>query len=517
MPRLQSTPTVKSIPTSSSIDNNSSLSDTDKSGNVPILVRKVSNKKSDHSQFVDVQAIKKGITCENGEYSHGSDNMTVTVVNRDRKVVKGISRFENDVLSISSSMDGVKTDTNLERDILKSKIFEAISSFELIKNRGNIYETYDYLCNKLDEVFTRAENYKGNISGKSASSFLLDMIRPMNTDSDQVGRYLGQTKLDDKALVEWIREQIKTPSKTHYELLTKIRILGAFGIKIRSLMLDGDLSNIEALGKVIKDDIKDRFSEYNMKTRSAATFDDPIRLARIEKEVLNGDNSEIKGQVYRQREGNIEIKGCNDPNEERKLRIAVGENSENINGAKRKEQGISNPNRPFSFSDVEMKKIPDELKKLIKDNPVKHGSAANRWKPYGMFALDSMQRGFPSLCGHSGSFANTMLMVHILSDESMYKKESRNTVISAILGCAAYMNFSSYHTFIETLPIGQKILDDKIFNPNLDKKIMSPQHFYNNFLNLAREVGYDLEHLRSFLSETSMSQINPTDIEWHIR
>ncbi|MCW7539351.1 hypothetical protein OOT46_16015 [Aquabacterium sp. A7-Y] len=383
-----------------------------------------------------------------------------------------------------------------------------------------------------------------------AEVFTQTLLMPLSPKSDQIGRCtdpalrdalqtgsLSEAQFMQGQGLQWLHAKLRTASvegadhkkaegHSFENLLTKIRTTSAFGTTVWQLMSTPELraANADALAALLTpanqalapkpskldpegrpvgpearpgDELNKRFSEFQARTRNA-TFDDPIARARRERVPLVGGQplqdwqyeSAAKyglgfGQV-------IQPAGVSDAGQRAALEAELRAHG-GVNGVPRQGQPILDGHRPTTLSEAELVALPEpfrqaELPELLQSHRLQHGTGVNRWEPYGSFAEGSAGMGFPSAGAQSGGTCDILLALHCMSAEPLYGRQKE--VLAATVGIAAFMNFGAYHTFAETLPIGQAVASNqKAYVPNIGPR---QENLYSDFSDMVRRhVGDD--------------------------
>lgn len=369
--------------------------------------------------------------------------------------------------------------------------FEIGSALSILESPGAAGVTMDRFAGNLSEALDRIyhtslgdtvvlHNGREKTLRAVFDEKLLKEVRP---SSDQIGRcthpdleedwYRGQG-------LTWLQSQLTLPSTdpsyTHNNMLTKVRMISAFGTVLRELTpIPG---NQEALARVLNKDsvevIPTRYATVVENLRHEA-FDNPQTRARAERPpIIDGQSLGKRplqsagplglgfGQVY----GPESFPGQPELWERYQ---EVEKASGGRQGLEREGQPIHDLNRPGNVSEYGLARMPQAFKKaglphLMKEKAFFHGTGVNRWDLTGTYARESWLHGLPSAGAHSGGTVDILLALDCLSDESIFG--NRDTVLQSGLLISSFMNFGGYHSFNETFPIAQAYANGERFVVN---------------------------------------------------
>ncbi|MFE0104616.1 hypothetical protein [Streptomyces sp. NPDC059009] len=453
----------------------------------------------------------------------------------------------------------------LKEEITKAKCFEAGVSLAILDNPGQVGRAFDKKAEPLKGVLEAV--YRSplgeqtvHFQGKPRSLrevFDSTLLDPLSPTSDQIGRWPAPQKADqfkqqaDKSflrteVLDWVLTELGRPSVTgsdavnapgyrYSDLLTKVRAVSAFGTTMWQLLSDKDTAreNLPRVAELLSavnsrvgtvDSLRKRFGEFQRRTRNH-TFDNPLLRARRERIPELPDHQELKGWTYESAAlyglgfGQvIQPGGVQDEGSRAALEKALVE-SGGVNGIRRQGAPIGDPGRLMVLSDDEFAEMPDAFKKCglqqsLKEHRFDHGTGVNRWEPYGVFAAESADQGFPSAGAQSGGTCDILLAAGLLSADSLYGR--RETVLPLTLGIVAFMNSGAYHTAVEIFRNGRAMARGvPAYVPHVDRR---HRGLYDDIMAALREFGaraaYDraAAYKRAFDAASSKSSVRPDDV-----
>lgn len=295
--------------------------------------------------------------------------------------------------------------------------------------------------------------------------------------SDQVGRCLDKS-LEASWLQEagkvWLARQLTTSSKDndHLPLLTKLRAFNAFGAIVwESLSLVDKptaATNLAAISPIlpIGADSFDTLLSYVRTSLAHAKFNLPETRARTERapivlgESLGGradvkllDNGlevgESFGRIYHASQINDE-----------KLRRAYAAQEKKFGrqGMNRVGNPVADLSRPGLLSEFALEAMSSAFRETglvaaLGAHGLPHGSGTSRWMLHGTQAKASWDNDKPAAGGHSLGAVVMLLAMGSLDRSGKEFFGNPHVQIPAGLAIATFMNFSGYHSFVETFPI----------------------------------------------------------------
>jgi hypothetical protein len=387
--------------------------------------------------------------------------------------------------------------------------FEIGAALSILNNPGDAGMAMDISANQLFDVLIKVydtdlgnrivkHNGKDKPLKQVFNEKLLAEIKPT---SDQIGRCIDKTLTESWLAgsgIKWLQQQLTTKSNStaysYQNMLTKIRMISAFGTVIRELMSAGENEKqilAHALGKK-PEELIERHRNLMRKLRHS-DFDDPKTRSRFERPPIVDGKSVGKrklqdaaplnlgfGQVY----GPLSF----EDNTALGQSYKEAESKYGRQGIEREGQPIKDLKRPGLISEVGLHKMPQafentNLKQLLNNASFEHGTGVNRWQLNGTYARQSWANGLPSAGSHSGGTVDILLALDCLSHETLDNNE--DVVLQAGLLIASFMNFGGYHSFNETFPIAQAYSKGEIFEVNA--KVRSAQELYTNFTQAAQK------------------------------
>jgi len=366
--------------------------------------------------------------------------------------------------------------------------FEIGSALSILESPGEAGRVMDSFAEDLSDALYRIyETDLGDTivihNGEEKTLrdvFNQKLLREIRPSSDQIGRCTNESLEDtwyEGAGLDWLHEQLNTssdaPEYTHSNMLTKIRMISAFGTVLRELTPNPN--NHQALAVMLDkesiDTVPERYNSVVEHIRHAQ-FDNPETRARSERppiidgQVLEGRPLQSAGPLGL---GFGQVYGPESFPEEPELwerYQQVEQESGGRQGLDRKNQPIKDLTRPGNVSEYGLQRMPTSFKKaglphLLKDKAFFHGTGVNRWSLTGTYARQSWIQGLPSAGAHSGGTVDILLALDCLSDQTIYG--DGRTALQAGLLISSFMNFGGYHSFNETFPIAQAFANGEDF------------------------------------------------------
>ncbi|MEV4506099.1 hypothetical protein [Streptomyces klenkii] len=468
---------------------------------------------------------------------------------------KLILRQDNGDLTGIRELPPQRDTQKLVKEITNAKCFEAGASLAILDNPGRTGKEFDSKSRLLKQVLEKL--YKtplGNrivlFQGKQKSLrevFDGTLISPLSPSSDQIGRCLDRSQAGN--VLDWVFSELSKPSVEddgitnakgygYTNLLTKIRAISAFGTTIWQLLSDRTIvgENLPPVAELLSvvnprlssaQALEKRFSEFQSKTRNH-TFDNALLRARRERIPELPGNQELVGWNYESAAKYglgfgqvIQPNGVTDERSRAALEKALTE-SGGVNGIKRKGAPIGDLERLMVLSDEEFQNMPDAfrecgLQQALEEHRLDHGTGVNRWEPYGMFATESADQGFPSAGAQSGGTCDILLAANLLSDNSLYGR--RETVLPLTLGIVAFMNSGAYHTATEIWWNGKAMAKGApAYIPHVDSR---HKGLYGEIVATLREFGAPeayakaAKYKRAYDETSGMDHIRPNDATTH--
>ncbi|NRA90249.1 MAG: hypothetical protein HRU43_03880 [Simkaniaceae bacterium] len=353
-------------------------------------------------------------------------------------------------------------------------------------------------------------------SGKDIKKTLRDvfnnkLLKEIRPSSDQIGRCtnpdLEKDWFDSKEStgLEWLQDQLKMsstdPKYTHENMLTKIRMISAFGTVLRELtpVDENHKALADILGKDSLTTVPERYGNVVSLLRHEQ-FDNPITRARSERPpIIDGESVKISkttlGNRQLQSAGSLklgfgQVYGPESFDGEPELYqryLQVEKESGGRQGIEREGQPIYDSSRPGVISEYGMKKMPKSFEKaglpqLLKSKAFAHGTGVNRWSLTGTYSKQSWLKGLPSAGAHSGGTVDILLALDCLSNKTICG--DKETVLQSGLLISSFMNFGGYHSFNETFPIAQAYANSETFNVNGSREA---RQLYGDFADTAQQ------------------------------
>ncbi len=325
--------------------------------------------------------------------------------------------------------------------------------------------------------------------------------------SDQVGRCLdkslGASWLQDAGKV-WLTQQLTTASKDndHLPLLTKLRAFNAFGAIIwepLSLVDQNDAAvNRQAILPIlpIGADSFGTLLSYVQTSLAHDNFNQPETRARTERvpivmgESLGGradvkllDDGRQVGESFGRIYYASQIK-------DEKLRHAYAAQEKEFGrqGMNRVGDPVADQSRPGLLSEFALEAMPSAFRETglvasLKSHRFPHGTGTSRWVLHGTQAKASWENDKPAAGAHSLGSVVMLLAMGSLDRSGKEFFGNPDLQIPAGLGIAAFMNFSGYHSFVETFPIAVAAANRE----NFEVPVRS-DHMRTLYANMAKAV-----------------------------
>lgn len=401
--------------------------------------------------------------------------------------------------------------------------FELGTSLDMLDRPGNAGIFIDNYAKKLaliiEKIYDTPIGYTlisltPNMSPISLKEYFnKKILMELKPTSDQIGRCLDDTKSDRWLQEEgksWLIDQLNMSSDSisynYTNMLTKIRVLSAFGTIVREMM---PYAHENTATLVNKDEatLQSRYNQITTQIRHAE-FDHPETRARTEKmPLIDGkplssfdgivaktiDASIVKlgfGKIWHQEAidestPSSSLKSDADTNEPTTVRqkYLATENTFGRQGMLRLGQDITNFERPGLLGESSMRMIPQQfnrLSKQIDDHKFEHGSGLNRWQLTGSYPRASWAHSMPAAGAHSGGTSDVFLALNCLGDNTIFGQE--NAKLAGLM-VSSFMNFGGYHSYIETFPIALAVATNSKFNVNVTAASRS---IYQTITNIAQ-------------------------------
>lgn len=390
--------------------------------------------------------------------------------------------------------------------------FEIGSSLSILDNPGEaglLIDSYATQINSiLDKVYnTTLGETRIKLGHLPSNTMLLKdffnqkILSELHPQSDQLGRCLDNSLKNNWFELQgrlWLRTQLLLSSNQknycYSNMLTKIRVIIAFGTITRLLIKNNQTKLLSQLYGCSINTINKRYSQFIQKVRHEK-FDSQVTRARREKmpivygKILQAypkidftlTPAETKnlgfGEIYHIDFMQIKKSFINQSHWSTINKYLQQEQKLGRQGMPRFAQEILDLYRPGLLSENSIQFIPKKFKQLglmqqLSSHRIYHGSGLNRWLIYGTFAYDASLHNMPVASAHSGVTANAFLTINYLEKESIFGNKAISQQVGLML--AAFLNFGGYHSFVETFPIAQSIAN------NIKYQVQVTQEHKNN-------------------------------------
>ena len=384
--------------------------------------------------------------------------------------------------------------------------FEIGTSISLLEQPGDasvaVEEAAQALAQSIQSVFSQDGNGPLLKMGKGSKT-LKEIYRQFLIDNCKPGKDIGRCRdFDlqaswDQVGPDWVVFQLIRSSRSLENplanMLTKIRILCAFGEMIKALMSEEE--NIPFLASHFEKNaqtLRKRIGDVSEKIKHPE-FDSPQARARtermpvVENRSLGGLTPPISprdGKVHQVGSGeiyvgspigdgkNMKASSFEPVHEEWRIKYLELEKTHGRNGLPRQGQPIKDSKRPGLLTEYSNAHMPESFKEaglpeLLKKNEWDHGSGINRWFIKGTYAKESWNADLPAAGSHSNTTVEALTAINFLSRKSIFG--NRDAALGAGLMISAFMNFGGYHSFVETFLIAQAAAEKRKFEVKVRK------------------------------------------------
>lgn len=402
------------------------------------------------------------------------------------------------------------------RNSIPAACFEIGATLALLDHPGEGGVHIDLFSKKLSQLLTAIYNTRLGekrviLHGerkKLKELFDQKLLQNIKPSSNQIGRctnqYLDATWLDGEGIL-WLQNELKVSSRdpdyTFENMLTKIRVLSAYGTITNELMR-AKPSQIEVLSFLTGNstqEISNRFATIVLLLRHPR-FDHLETRGRSERPpIINGQpltNRPLQnGDALKVGFGNVYGPKSFSPEEielQKTYERLVAKNGRDH--LERVGQPIKNLERPGNLSEETFERMPDAFRRLglidlLEEKAVSHGTGVNRWDLHGTYARESTLSNLPVAGGHSSGAVDILLALDTLSDETICGNQE--VVMSTGLLISAFMNFGAYHSFVETFPIAQAFAEAQKFKVCIDQNNERMNPLYDAYTKTACRFSKD--------------------------